>query len=57
MIVPAPILEYVQERLAHLTEELEDCKSAGVNSPGFNQTLGALDELRFLLDALGELSE
>jgi hypothetical protein len=55
MITPTPILDYVQERLSTLRVELEECKQAGVNSPGFNQTLGALDELQFLLDAIAEM--
>lgn len=44
------ILDYIDERLRILREELEEAKTYGVNTPGFNQTLGAIDELKLLLD-------
>jgi hypothetical protein len=51
------LLEYIQYRLTMLREELAEAREAGVNTPGFNQTLGAIDELRMLLDQIEEAEE
>lgn len=46
------LVMYVQDRGHELRERLEEAKRFGVNSPGFNQLLGAVDELQTLLDAM-----
>jgi hypothetical protein len=50
----AALLEHINERLAHLRESLAEARKFGVNTPGFNQTLGAIDELQMLLDVIAE---
>ncbi len=50
----AQLLEYMEHRLADLKERLNEARRFGVNTPGFNQTLGALDELQELLRVISE---
>lgn len=50
----AAILEHIDDRLSMLREELAEARQSGVNTPGFNQTLGAIDELRMLVEFLNE---
>jgi hypothetical protein len=45
----------IQELIERNREEMRKAKSAGINSPGFNQAMGAHDELVSLLDEINEL--
>jgi hypothetical protein len=37
------LLEWLQEQLTNARDEQEHCRSAGVNSPAFNQNMGEAD--------------
>jgi len=42
---------YIKDKMAVLNEDMKKAQElAGVNSPGFNQNLGAFDELNLLLN-------
>jgi hypothetical protein len=48
------LLSYINERLARLQERLDEAQRIGVHTPGFNATLGAIDELQLLVGHLIE---
>lgn len=45
---------FISDRMVCLTGELAEARRVGVDTPGFNQLLGALDELRNLRDAIAD---
>lgn len=51
--IPA-LLDFINDRLSLLREELDEAREFGVNTPGFNQTLGAIDELKLIIDEIQE---
>lgn len=46
------IINEIKERIKQAKQDMRNSKSAGVNSPGFNQDLGAHDALVYLLEAI-----
>jgi hypothetical protein len=44
----AAMLSFLDERLDKLVADLKEAERYGVNTPGFNQTLGARHELELL---------
>lgn len=50
----AEIIQELENRIQNEKENMKDSKSAGINSPGFNQDLGAHDALKNLLDWINE---
>ena len=58
MLTVNDILFEIVDRIHANKEDMENAKSAGVNLPGFNQPLGAYDELQslkqWIVDELGD---
>jgi len=50
MTAAADILAHIEGRLCDLKDQLKEAERFGVNTPGFNQTLGAIDELSLLVE-------
>lgn len=49
------IIDLLKDKIEQAKKDLRESKSAGVNSPGFNQDLGAYDALVSLLsEIMGE---
>lgn len=51
------IIERLREMIAQENENMAESRDAGVNSPGFNQDMGARDALQRLLDEIEEGEE
>ncbi len=52
--LPFALLEYIRERMDYLSKELKEARKLGVNTRGYNQILGSLEELQFLVKAMAD---
>lgn len=51
------IIELIREKIAQAKTDMVESRSAGINSPGFNQDMGAHDALVYLLQEIEEDEE
>ena len=43
------IIDLIKQHRDEASEAMNDCRSEGINSPGFNQEMGAFDALNRIL--------